>query len=218
MLISDGLCISAYGEGPRIGHADVPVVLTPTSSPPSQWQWTPLYDAEYEAPTGYPFHIHMYPFMFQATDGDVFFASSHYMAPYVAGDMLSRKLDVPTQSWSVVAQMPEISSGLWFKGGSAVMYGPDLVMTAGGGLPLAGNNFGACAPSPVSTGLTKSGCSTTRRSGRDSPTCLTRGSTITLLHCQTEKYWRWGELLAEPRAASNAVANLPRAIRTSTTR
>jgi chitodextrinase len=100
------------------------VPLTQEIYDPKNNTWTELAARQY---------IPLYPFMFVLSNGQVLQAGAQAEAT------VTRKLDIPSQTWSVVDNR-EID------GGSAVMYGQDKIMKAGSWL-----NEGSVVPSAKTT-------------------------------------------------------------------
>ena len=105
--------------------ADTPVVFTPFHAS----------DSQYEALAAATQYMNWYPFNFLISDGTLLSVGGHYFGaqlnptanPPASNPVPTMKLNISTQTWSEVTTCP-------IKGGSAVMYRPDKIMKAGGGL------------------------------------------------------------------------------------
>lgn len=129
--LADGTVLVTDGEALVPEGASLPMIFDPTvpptgQSPPSP-QWRHLNPAQYcEAGCPYDFDVGVYPFMFLLSSGEVLMAGS---ANGTLGGppppTPTRVLDICLEEWSA----PQPDS---IPGGTAVMYGRDKIMKAGG--------------------------------------------------------------------------------------
>ncbi len=111
--------------------ADIPIIFTPFHATESQY-------AELTDATQY---FNWYPFNFVLSDGTVLSVGGHYFGaeepdpqttPPSSNPVPTFRLNLATQAWTELTTSP-------IKGGSAVMYRPDKIMKAGGGLATSGS-------------------------------------------------------------------------------
>lgn len=124
--LADGMqLIVSGGDNTMIdaSPADVPNLFNYAAG--TGFQYERLVDAE--------LLLHWYPFMFQLLDGTILAAGSYrFFAPspphpICGAQYVSRILNIATETWTAV----DCSA---IKGGSAVMYRPNKIMMAGGGV------------------------------------------------------------------------------------
>lgn len=123
--LGDGTVLVVAGdeETSSLHTADIPLIFN--SSRPALGQYSQLGNAE--------LHLPYYPFNFLLSDGTVIYAGSDFAiieeSPGVPSyERFSRRLDLSAQTWTPLDEI--VADPI--KGGSAVMYGPDLIMKGGG--------------------------------------------------------------------------------------
>jgi hypothetical protein len=143
--LADGKLLVLAGELATSGPIDIPIVFHGAAAASYQ----------YEQLTAAQRHLPFYPFAFQISDGRVFVAGSDYQGVMVDPNDPESSLDLETllppaslalnraiPSWTTEASAP-------IKGGSAVMYGTDRILKAGGVLGSGDNP--ACPGADLAT-------------------------------------------------------------------